>query len=139
MGLTRRDAVTTVLAVVVALIAANLVQELGWPVVSDYRIATLAFWVIGVAMCPMTWWAVEAALGDAEAGRVLRHKLGLNGAYYGAMSGVALLATIALIWGIVAPSAAVALIVGAFTFGMWLAATSWHAILSVRPPELSAT
>lgn len=128
MRLTWRDAVTTVLAAAAALVLLAVTLGWGWPVITDYRVAAVVLWVLGVAMCPMAWMGVQAAVGDSDARAALQGQLGVNRTYYQFMSVLALAATVLLVWGVVAPALAVVVALAAVVIGMWLISTTRRAI-----------
>lgn len=126
MKLSWRDGVTTLLAVVVGAIAFALTSGWSWPLVGDARTAAIAIWVLGVAMCPVTWAAVAAVTGDAEARSAIGTGLGLATRYYQAMSALAIVPTGLAIWAVIAPAAGVVVAEAAFVVVMWLIATVAH-------------
>ena len=126
MKLSWKDAVTTLLAAAAGVIAFALTSGWSWPVVGDARVAAIVVWALGVAMCPVTWAAVGAALGDGGARKALGTGLGLDVRYFQVMSGLALVPTALAIWAVFAPGAGLVVAEAAFVGVMWLIATVAH-------------
>lgn len=124
MGLTRRDAVTAVLAAAAVLALLAVTLGWGWPIITGYRWGTVALWVLGVAMCPLTWIGLQAAFGDDSARSALQTGLGLSRTYYTFMSALGFGATVLLVWGVAAPGPAVFVALGAVVIGLWLISTA---------------
>ena len=124
MGLTRRDAVAATLAAAAVLVLLAVTLGWDWPLIAGYRPGSVALWVLGVAMCPLTWIALRAAFGDDSARAALRTRLGLNRTYYTLMSAFGFLATVLLVWGVVAPGPAVFVALAAVVIGLWLISTA---------------
>lgn len=137
MRLTRRDAVTAVLAAAAVLVLLAVTQGWEWPLITGYRSGTVALWVLGIAMCPLTWTGVQAAFGDS--GRAaLQSRLGLNRAYYTFMSALGFAATVLLVWGLVASGLAVFVAMGAMVIGLWLTATARRVIATTPQTPVAA-
>lgn len=132
MGLTRRDAVAAVLAAAAVLVLLAVTLSWDWPLITGYRSGTVALWVLGVAMCPLTWIGLQAAFGDDSARAVLQTRLGLNRTYYTFMSALGFGATVLLVWGVVAPGPAVFAALAAVVIGLWLISTARRLI---APPS----
>ncbi len=128
MRLTARDAVAAVLAGVAVLVLLALTLGWDWPVITDFRAGTIALWVLGVAMCPLTWIGVQAATGDGAARSALQNRLGLGRSYYTFMSALAFAATVLLVWGVVAPGQAVFVTLAIVVIGLWVISTARRAI-----------
>lgn len=131
MGLTHRDAVTAVLAAAAVLVLLAVILGWDWPLVAGYRPGSVALWVLGVAMCPLTWTGVRAAFGDYSARAALQTGLGLNRTYHTLMSALGFVATALLVWGVVAPGPAAFVALAAVVIGLWLISTAHHLIAPI--------
>lgn len=112
MGITWKDAVTTVLAAGVITVAVAVVQKWGTPILSSARLASVIILAVGVGMCILSGYDPEK----------------LNSTYAGLMSMIAGLAGIAAILGVVFGTGFFVVIAAGAVGILWLVSTIRHFI-----------
>lgn len=118
MKLTFRDAITTVLAGLVAAVALSVTQGWAWPMIGTPRAGIVAIGILGVAMCSIGTRSQDMATKDA----FLRHP----GMIVGSVLGAA--ALVLLVAGLVVGSEALLVLLAVDLLLLWAVATLRHAM-----------
>ena len=122
MGLTWRDAVTSVLAAAVVLIALAVTNEWGWPLLASYRFGSLAVGLVGFAMCI-----------TAGSGRAIESEMQDRGVRV--LSAFGVLALVLMVAGVISGSELLFTALVIDILGMWLMATIRHAAAGFGAPR----
>lgn len=118
MGLSWRDAVTSVLAGVVVLIALAVTNDLGWSLLASARAGSFAVGFVGIAMC--------IASGS---GRAIEKEMQDRGVQVLSVFGAA--ALVLMIAGVITGSETIFLALVLDVLGMWIMSTIRHAGVSI--------
>lgn len=117
MGLTWRDAVTSVLAAAVVAIGLAVTNDWGWPLLGSARAGSLAVGFVGIAMCT-----------TAGSGRAIENDMKDRGVQV--LAGLGSLALVLMILGVITGSEVLFMALVIVTAGMWLMSTIRHAAAS---------
>ena len=118
MKLTFRDAITTVLAGLVAMVTLSVTQGWAWPMIGGPRAGIVTIGILGVAMCSIGTRSEDMATKDA----LLHHP----GMIVGSILGAA--ALVLLVAGLVLGSEALLVVLAVDLLLLWAVATLRHAM-----------
>ena len=118
MRLTYKDAVGGALALIAVLVALDLTNAWGWPLLGDYRAGVIALAVIGFGMC--AWASDYSTIGRTDPLVVIAGMLGI--------AALALLVA-GLIWATAQLMVWFAIVI----VSLWLVSTVRHLIAHARP------
>ena len=123
MGLTWRDAVTTVLAGAVALVGLAVSGEWGWAMLGSYRMGSLAVGILGIGMC------IVANPGKQMEQRMQEQDRGVK--VLAVLGGVSF---VLMILGVIVSSELLFMLLTIVTLAMWLMATIRHTSVGATRP-----
>ena len=123
MGLTWRDAVTTMLAGAVALVGLAVSGEWGWAMLGSYRMGSLAVGILGIGMCIVAnpGKQMEQRMQEQDRGEKVLAVLG----------GVSF---VLMILGVIVSSELLFMLLTIVTLAMWLMATIRHTSVGATRP-----
>ena len=128
MKLTFRDAITTVLAGLVAMVTLSVTQGWAWPVIESARAGIVTIGILGIAMCSIGTRSEDMATKDA----LLHHPGMIVGSTLGAV------ALVLLVAGLFVGSEALLVVLAVDLLLLWAVATLRHAMTPARLDRLAS-